>query len=315
MKIKSVVLFGDVLVDLIKEKKSFNFFPICGGSIFNTAVTLARLGVNVNFSSYIGNDFWGNFILEKMKEYNINLQNIKKVDNYKTPLAFCIIDKNGNSNYDFYRMNSKIVIDEKNIVNSSIFYFGSIFSILEENRENIKRMTKIANKNNILIIYDPNIRKKHLNSDRVKKYIYENFKSADIIKCSLEDLYNIENINNIQDGFNFLSKFNPILSIITDGKNGSYAKLRNANIMSIPAINVNNIVDTIGAGDNFSAGLIYFLINKSILTKDNILKLVDKDLYNILYFANKCASFCLKNKGAFIDDFNIFKLKKIFNSL
>ncbi|HOL56721.1 MAG TPA: PfkB family carbohydrate kinase [Spirochaetota bacterium] len=311
----NIALFGDVLIDLIKDRKSFDFSPVCGGSIFNTAVTLARLSINVDFYSYIGNDFWGNFIIEKMREYKINSENVKRIDDYKTALAFCIINRDGNATYDFYRQNSKVKMDIKNIVNSSLFYYGSIFSILNENRNNVKKMINIAKKNNILIMYDPNIRKKHLNSKKSKKYIYENFKSSDIIKCSIEDLANITNITKIEDGFNFLSQFKPILAIITDGSNGSYAKLRGGNIIKAEAIKIRNIVDTIGAGDNFSAGIIYFLIKKSFLNKEKILTMNENILLNLLYFANKCAGFSLKSKGAFILERDILKLKRIFNSL
>ncbi len=312
---KSIGLFGEALIDLIKDKKSFNFLPVCGGAIFNTAITLARLGCEVDFYSYLGADFWGDFIINQMKKYNINIDYIKREENYKTPLAFCIIDKNGNASYDFYRENKKIKIAFKNIVNNSLFYYGSLFSILEENRSNLENILNITRKNNILTMYDPNIRKRHLKSKKIEKNIYKNFKFADIIKCSIEDLSNILNINKIEDGFDFLFKFNPILSIITLGEDGVCAKLRYGKIVNVPGIKISSIVDTIGAGDNFSAGIVYFLTNKSLLTKEEILSMSENSLYNLLYFANKCASLSLKNKGSFIDESNILKLKKIFNSL
>lgn len=311
----NIGLFGDTLIDLIKDKKSFNFFPVCGGSIFNTALTLGRLGVKVDFYSYVGTDFWGDFIIDKMKKYNINTEYIKRDTNYKTSLAFCIIDNNGNASYDFYKYNKKIRINTTNIINNSFFFYGSLFSIIEENRDNLKEMLIKAKRNNILKMYDPNIRKNHLNSKKLEKNIYNNFNYADIIKCSIEDLSNIVNINKIEDGFDFLEKFNPILTIITAAQNGTFAKLRYGKIVNVSTIKVNNIVDTIGAGDNFSAGIIYFLKKKSLLTRERIISMSDNTLYNLLYFANSCARFSLKNRGAFIDDISISKLKNIFNSL
>ncbi|MBP5449409.1 MAG: hypothetical protein J6Y01_04750, partial [Spirochaetales bacterium] len=70
-----ISFFGDILVDLVMQDNG-SFHPQPGGSIFNTAITAAKCGYDVNFISQIGDDYWGQYLTDFCRSANIQTENI-----------------------------------------------------------------------------------------------------------------------------------------------------------------------------------------------------------------------------------------------
>ena len=302
---KQITLLGEILVDLIGDQ-NLNFSPVSGGSIFNTASSLAKLEACTSFISQIGDDFWGKYLLDNMSQIGIDVSYLSITKDFKTPLAFAIIDSNGNASYDFYKSKFNLNIENNNFDNTGIFHFGSFFSILEENQQIINNIFNVSKKNDFLISYDPNYRKNFPQS--LTKNLINNFKNSSIIKTSFEDLNNIFGANNIKECFTFLKDFNPILAIVTDGKNGAFASINGNDFIKSDCFDV-KIVDTIGAGDNFSRGILFFLYKNNIFTKNDLKDINNDSLYKMLSFGNTIAGECLKIKGASIDKQRLLEVK------
>ena len=166
---KRISLIGEILVDLISDE-NLVFTPKPGGSIFNTASTLSKLGVNTSFYSQIGEDFWGKFLVKKAQENKIDYNFIKISKDFKTPLAFAVIDDESNASYDFYKSKFDYSIQDNDFYGTGIFHFGSFFAISEENQKNIARITENSKKQNFLTCYDPNYRK-NVNKKLIKNNI------------------------------------------------------------------------------------------------------------------------------------------------
>lgn len=307
---KKISLLGDILVDLISPEDQLDFKPVAGGSIFNTACTLAKLKSNVSFYSAVGNDLWGKYLVKTMDTVGINSSTVTTLDNYKTSIAFALIDHHKNASYDFYKSSNKISVKPDNLEKSSILHFGSFFALNKNSRPIISRFLKIARKNNIIISYDPNYRKSHP-LKLYKKDILNNFKSAHIIKASIEDLENIFGITKISDAFKILFTFNPLLSIITLGKGGAVASCVKRPFIEVDVPDT-QIIDTVGAGDNFSAGMLYYLLANDISSPDRLPDLTDESLFAMLDFANTVASESLKVKGAQVSEEALFNLRQQF---
>ena len=142
---KRISLIGEVLVDLISDSDLI-FTPKPGGSIFNTANTLSKLNVKTSFYSEIGDDFWGDYLLKKMDENGIDHNFIKVTTDFKTPLAFAVIDENSNASYDFYKSKFDYSIQDNDLYNTGIFHFGSFFSVLDENQKTIRQIIENSKK-------------------------------------------------------------------------------------------------------------------------------------------------------------------------
>jgi fructokinase len=291
---KKIALLGEVLVDLILSE-NFTITSVPGGSIYNTASSLAKLGAEAGFFSQVGNDFWGKYLLSEMEKNGIDFTGVVKSDISKTPLAFAAVDDKGNANYDFYKSKFYDRISISNPGEIGIFHYGSYFSVLPENQRIIKYFTG-ALKNSI-ISYDPNYRNKF---STLTKKVINNFKCADIIKASFEDLTNLFGVKSLEAAFECLEKYKPILIIITLGEEGAAAKIAGRNYIKSDGVIV-NVADTIGAGDNFSAGYIYYLYYSGIFSKVSLALIDDDFIKKMLTFANSVAAASLKVKGANVD--------------
>jgi fructokinase len=301
---KKIALLGEILVDMVVSNDLI-IKPCPGGSLYNTASSLSKLDTKTSFYSHIGDDYWGQYLINTMNSLNINHDGIVKSKTNKTPLAFAVINDEGCANYDFYQSKFTEPIITGDFSEVGIFHYGSIFSMLPENKNIINNFIDEAKKINCIISYDPNYR---INFSEYKNTVFDFMKRSAIIKASIEDLENLFGVKNINEAFDALNQFNPTLSIITLGKDGSALKSKDRKYIKIDGLNI-EVVDTIGAGDNFSAGYLYYLyLNKIYTTKD--LSLCNDDFFKkMLIFASSIAGEALKIKGANIPNQNLIKFK------
>ena len=118
-----------------------------------------------------------------------------------------------------------------------------------------------------IIIYDPNFREPHVNDlPELKPMILENLRFPDIIRGSDNDFYLIFNCNNVDEAFHVISGESNANLIYTQNRNG-VDLITLGTTMHIPAQDIIP-VSTIGAGDNFNAGIIWTLIRHEITKKD-----------------------------------------------
>jgi len=116
------------------------------------------------------------------------------------------------------------------------------------------------------MIYDPNFRKQHLHElTTLKPLIFDNFSHADIIRGSNEDFSFILGANNADEAYAEIKKHCTNV-LYTANKKGVYVRSAKVN-MTLP-VKIIDPVSTIGAGDNFNAGIVYSLYTHNIGHKD-----------------------------------------------
>ena len=254
---KKISFFGDILVDLVQDSGSFR--PQPGGSIFNTAITTAKSGYDVNFISQIGDDYWGQYLTDFCRTANIQTENIYRSKQHKTSLAFAILDEQGNAHYDFYKTQSPHEFEPNILSGSRLFHFGSTFSLMPHNRDNIKRFLTFCRENDILISYDPNCRQ---GSD--VQLMRQWCRMADIVKMSDEDMKYIYPDVPMVDGVMTILSNGAKVVVVTFGKYGAMAwTAESIGCAKCPPTD-KPIRHTIGAGDNFTAGMIDYIIGNDI---------------------------------------------------
>ena len=263
-----IYTIGESLLDIIFKNKQ----PItskAGGSMLNSAISLGRLNMDVSHISDIGKDAAGNLIDEFLEINNVKTTNITKYDCVKTTLALAFLDNNNNASYSFYKDNpNERFLNIPEFKENDILLFGSNYAITKEIRNAIVEILCAAKQAKTIIIYDPNFRKNHLNVlNEVEDFIDENISYASIVKASDEDIENIFGINNMQEAYNIIKTAGCNNLIITENKKGVSLFTKNSmKHYDVPEINP---VSTIGAGDSFSAGIIYAL-DKLALTNSDI---------------------------------------------
>ena len=250
-----VFAIGETLLDIIFENgKVIKSVP--GGSVLNLAVSLGRTGLDVELISEFGSDPVGQILRNFLQDNNVGTRWSHIHENHRSTLALAFLDENRNASYSFYHDNLKEIkeIAVPDFKTNDILAFGSTYSIKPERRDFLTTILNAAKNTGTRILYDPNIRagQKLLNSE-LRENIRQNMRISTLVKGSDEDFLSI-----------FGADFNSTLKeingycrnfIMTSGRkdvllcsNGRYQT------MGVPEIKP---VSTIGAGDNFSAGIIY----------------------------------------------------------
>ncbi len=273
-----IYTLGESLLDIIiADNGKTTAKP--GGAMLNAAVSLARSNCEVSLITETGDDLTAKYIIDFLKNNGIYTSYITKYKNIKTSLALAYLDKNKNASYSFYKQypDKRSLKIPKSFSRNDILLFGSIYATDRIISHYIKNIVDKFSASGGLLIYDPNIRQSDKLKDKNRKdSVYKYLAKADIIKGSNEDFSNIFDTNNIENQLEHLHKINPkALIIITRGEKGAIGMLNNLRAGE-QAFEINP-VSTIGAGDAFSAGIIYYLYKNEIgtnslkkLTGDNI---------------------------------------------
>lgn len=259
-----------------------------GGAMLNVAVSCARTGLETYIITEYGNDILGNQIETFLNRNNVNTKFAYRFDSGKTPIAIAGIKDDAKADYDFYKNypENRLVTELPEFSEDDILVFGSIYSLTPELYDKISRILKTARKNGVMIIYDPNIRKNAADNSEILHQAIKYFRKCDIVKGSDEDFVNIFGTKDSQTTYRNLRE-NAVTLIYTMGNNGVHLEASNT-FSKFPATKLIP-VNTIGAGDAFTAGLIY-AFQKNGITRKELRKLDYKSWKEIIPVAIEFAS-------------------------
>ena len=247
---------GETVLDIIFKNNQ----PVAtraGGSAFNALVSLARAGQEVSLISEIGLDQVGNQIVHFLKENQVGTSWLHRFSPGKTPVALAFLDENNNATYQVYKdfPDERFQISGPDFYPGDILLFGSYFAVNPVLRKQVVPLLQKARSQGAFLIYDPNFRKNHLgNIEIYRPLIEENFALSHLVRGSDEDFGHIYPGMLISEVLQKIQTFDS-LSLITANRDGVYG-LFDGNSMHVEARQINP-VSTIGAGDNFNAGLAY----------------------------------------------------------
>lgn len=265
-----VFLIGETVYDIIFKNNKI-IASKAGGSMLNTAVSLGRLGAEVYFISEFGSDSdpVGREINKFLNDNQVNTAYSNRSDDGKTTIALAFLNDKNDAEYSFYhhRPANRVNYQEISYEPDDILLFGSFFSITREIRPFLIHNLNKAVNAGAIIIYDPNFRKPHLPElELLKPMVYENLKYPDIIRGSDNDFYLLFNARNADEAFRITSFESNASLIYTQNRNGVEVFALSSRF-SMPVRDIKP-VSTIGAGDNFNAGIIWTIIRDNIRKKD-----------------------------------------------
>ncbi|MBN2348850.1 MAG: carbohydrate kinase [Bacteroidales bacterium] len=278
---RKIFTIGETVLDIL-FKNSQPIIAKAGGACLNSAVTLGRLNLPVYFIGEYGLDEVGNFIDNFLRENKVSTDYVYRYYDGKSSLALAFLNENNDASYDFYKIypEKRLDIDFPDIQQDDIVLFGSIYAITIEVRKKLIEFIKQAKKNKAIIIYDPNFRKQHLHDlPRLKPMIIENISFANIVRGSNEDFSFIFGANDVDETYDIIHDKSVNL-LYTANKKGVFLKTQNFS-GKYPVHKIEPL-STIGAGDNFNAGIVYSLIKHDIKFKQ--LNKLDKSLWDKIVF-------------------------------
>lgn len=290
-----MLVVGESLVDVVVTTDG-SVREHAGGSPANVALGLARLGHQVHLLTRTGDDAYGALVRGHLYAAGVKLVGTS-VDDDPTSTATAVLDANGTARYKFDLVWRLPEIDPPEDV--LVVHTGSIGAYLEPGAANVERILRGAYERST-ISYDPNVRPA-LASDRssTRARVETIVATSDVVKVSDEDLAWLAPEKAPDAIAADWLELGPSIVVVTHGGNGATGVSR-AGVVDVPAWQV-AVVDTVGAGDAFSAGLLDALADADLLGRerhDDLRQINTSTLRRILEHATRTSAFVCTRAGA-----------------
>ena len=305
---KKVIAIGEALIDFIPHEKGRalndveNFLRVPGGAPLNVAAAVAKLGGKSQMLTKLGQDGFGDAILNEVKPLGVDVSRISRTNEANTALAFVSLREDGERDFSFYRNPSadmllsaeEICVEDFN--EKDILHFCSVSLIDAPIKEAHRRAIEIAKEKGCLISFDPNVRLPlWKNPEDCRKAILEFLPLSNIVKISDEELEFITGIKDEKEALDFLLTGDVKVIIYTKGTNGAEFITKERVIFS-PSFKV-SAQDTTGAGDSFIGSLLY-QVAEGEYSLEQLVDLSEEKVQEILTFSNATAALTVCKKSA-----------------
>jgi len=260
---RKIYAIGETLYDIIfKNGQPQAAKP--GGAMLNSTISLGRIGLPVSFISEYGDDQLGTMIDSFLNENGVDTSYVNHFRDGNTALAIAILNERNDATYTFYKNypEKRLNIPFPEIKKDDIFLCGSIYAITDEIRDKFKELTVNASGNGAIMIYDPNFRSAHASQlDKHKPMIIENMQNATLVRGSDEDFNNIFGASTADEAWSIVRNYTGCL-VYTANAEGVY--VRTESFKGRFPVRKIIPVSTIGAGDNFNAGMMAALYRNQV---------------------------------------------------
>ena len=301
-----ILCIGEALIDMICTDKGKslaegnNFLKKTGGAPTNVAAAIAALGGKVSLAAKVGNDPFGQQLIDEMNSFGVDTKLMLKDPHHFTTLAFVSLMEDGERDFVFSRGAdgelSNADIEQINLDEIAIIHFGSATGFLPGPLQlAYKSLLQKALAKNIFISFDPNYR--HLLfKENTQTFIDQSWyflSHCNFFKVSDEEAMLLTGTNTLEAATNSLLQKTTGVFTITLGKDGTLLGYNKATavVKSIPV----KPVDTTGAGDAFVGAVLYQL---GMMAKDEIPLLSKLQWQHLIANANKAGARTCEYMGA-----------------
>lgn len=255
------LVIGESLIDIVRRADG-SIQEHVGGSPANVAVGLARLGQEVTLATMIGDDDRGLRIATLLKEEGVRLTE-GSVGARRTSVATSTLNPAGQATYDF---DLTWELDETQPLEGvGHVHTGSIAATLEPGASAVLRALQNARQAST-VSYDPNARPALMGDPHeVRAKIEQLIGLSDVVKASDEDVAWLYDGAPLSDVLRLWGQLGPALVVLTRGVHGAVVGLSITGEVSSLDAPVVDVVDTVGAGDSFMAGLLSGLTEAGLL--------------------------------------------------
>lgn len=291
---------GEALIDFIPHTKGVALKNVAafdtqvGGAPANVASCVAKLGKQSALLTQLGQDAFGDLIVDTLNEVGVDTSFIQRTDEANTGLAFVSLTEDGERDFAFYRKPSADMLMKDvdgTFTSTDMLHFCSVDLIPSPMKDTHANVIQQMHDAGGTVVFDPNLRFPLWPSkEALKETVLAFLPLAHIVKVSdeeLEFLTGSANVDSIQTLFNGYTE----VVIYTEGKNGASIYTKDGCIARHTGYKV-NVQDTTGAGDAFIGAVIYQLLGH------NAVEYIKQHADSILTFSNKVGALTTTNKGA-----------------
>jgi fructokinase len=298
-----ILCVGEVLIDFIGHQtdalinNTRDYHRYLGGSPTNVAMNSARLGLKSKMVATVGNDGFGAYIFERLNQVGVNTDSVVKINNKPTSVIFVSRSQNtpdfipyreADYNISEYQISSEI-LTKTNIYHTTCFALSknpAQTTILKKAEEAYNLGCKLS----IDINYADELWE---DKEQALSVIKAYCKFNPLIKISEDDMLRLfEHVVPHEEIFEFFHNEGVDTICLTLGSKGVKLSQKNKESIQLPAIRVENVMDTTGAGDAFWSGFLFAYIK-------------EKPIEECLEIALQLAALKLQNVGRLPDNIDI----------
>jgi fructokinase len=256
-----VVVVGELLVDVVSTPGGESAEHV-GGSPANVALGLARLDHPTHFACLVGHDERGRRCVEHVESGGVALLPGSVSEHHPTSTALATIDDSGAASYvfDLHWDLPPVQLPE----GTGHLHTGSIATTLVPGADEVTRAVHRARAQGT-VSYDPNVRPTIMGGvEEVRPRVEELVALSDVVKCSEDDLAWLYPDDSPEAVMERWTGLGAALAVITLGGDGVTWRTARGDVDRAPAL-VDEVADTVGAGDSFMAGLVSGLLDAGLL--------------------------------------------------
>jgi fructokinase len=299
-----ILVCGEALIDLFVGAPGTAGLPteaVAGGSPFNVAIGLARLQRPTAFLSTLSDDAFGNFLAHRLAESGVSAAYLQR-RMLRTTLSVVATDEDGHPQYSFYAEAGAdralrpedlpaVLPDDVSAIAAGSYALGvepvasAIDALLR--REAGQRVISL----------DPNVRPRVVGDLAAFRARFEALLPlATVVKASAEDIALFYGTRDLATVARDWLQRGPSLVVLTRGADGPLA-VHGATLVERPTPAI-PVIDTVGAGDTFHAGLLACLDAEGRLTPAALARMEEAEVSRALDFAAAAAALACMRRGA-----------------
>jgi fructokinase len=298
-----ILCVGEVLVDFIGHQEGVlinqtrDYHRYLGGSPTNVAMNSTRLGLNTIMVATVGNDGFGSYIAERLTDVGVNTKHLNILEDKSTSVIF-VSRSEGTPDFIPYRSADCCIYEEQIsteiLANTTIFHTTCFALSKNPAQKTILKKAQEAFDLGCKLSIDVNYARKLWKSQKkafkvIKTYCQFN----PLIKISEDDMLRLFEKELPHDEiFQFFHEQGVDTVCLTLGSKGVKLSQKGKGVIQMPAIKIDKVMDTTGAGDAFWSGFLFAYIK-------------EKSIQECLDIALKLAALKLQNVGRLPDNINI----------
>ncbi|MCD8304933.1 MAG: PfkB family carbohydrate kinase [Prevotellaceae bacterium] len=265
---RSVVGIGETILDIIFQGgKPVAAVP--GGSCFNSIVSVGRTGTPCFFAGYSAEDAVGRQTLGFLEANGVRTDYFELRPGEQSCVSLAFLNERGDADYIFYKFRPTLPPSYPlpQLQRDDVLLLGSYFAVCQGTRSKMRQLLTEARESGAIVYYDLNFRRSHLlELPRLLPPIRYNMRHSTVVRGSADDFEIMYRTRDAEEIYHeHISRHCPLF-ICTDGA-GEVTVCTPRGTLRFDARRVDKVVSTVGAGDNFNAGLVCALIHEGITLK------------------------------------------------